>query len=54
MNKERLTNLLQKMVQTKSYSGEEKDMAMLCKAAMESFGFDEVNIIKYGSVLGCV
>lgn len=53
-NDERLISLLQTMVKTKSYSGEEKDMADLCMKVMKDFGFDEVKVIKYGTVLGCV
>ena len=55
MNKEeRLISLCQEEVRIPSMSGLEKQVAELMKHTMTSYGFDEVNIDKYGSVLGLI
>ena len=55
MNKEeRLISLCQEAVRIPSMSGQEKQVAELMKHTMTSYGFDEVNIDKYGSVLGMI
>ena len=55
MNKEeRLISLCQEAVRIPSMSGQEKQVAELMKHTMTSYGFDEVNIDKYGSVLGLI
>ena len=42
----------QESIRIPSPSGQEKQVAELMKAKMEEYGFDEVQIDRYGSVLG--
>lgn len=50
--KKELTDFMQRLVQTKSYSAKEKDVIQLIKEEMERVGFDEVKIDGLGSVVG--
>ena len=53
MNKEELlVSLCQEAIRIPSMSGHEKEVAGLLKKTMIDYGFDEVNIDKYGSVVG--
>lgn len=55
MNKEELLiSLCQEAIRIPSMSGHEKEVAGLLKKTMIDYGFDEVNIDKYGSVLGII
>lgn len=49
---ERLIAFCQEAIQTPSFSGQEKAVAEFMKRKMEESGFDEVQIDRYGSVLG--
>ena len=49
---ERLIAFCQEAIRTPSFSGRERDAAELMKRKMEEYGFDEVTIDHYGSVLG--
>ena len=51
---EQLIAFCQEAVRIPSYSGQEKRVAELMKRKMEEYGFDEVIIDKYGSVLGTI
>src|SRR3990172_7598705 len=44
----------QELVRSKSYSGQEEQVAGTIAAKMEALGFDEVKIDRYGNVLGRV
>ena len=51
---EQLIEFCQEAVRIPSYSGQEKGVAEFMKRKMEEYGFDEVIIDKYGSVLGTI
>ena len=51
---ERLVEFCREAIRIPSPSGQEKGVAELMKRKMEEYGFDEVIIDKYGSVLGTV
>ena len=50
----KLVGLLQTAVRTKSYSGEEGRMADLMEKTLLEFGFENVQRLRYGTVVGCV
>lgn len=50
----KLIELLQAAVRTKSYSGEENLMADLMEKALLELGFENVQRLQYGTVVGCV
>ena len=55
LTKERTATLIElcrKMVQTPSLSGQESEIAALIKKTMDSWGFDDVVVDKYGSIIG--
>lgn len=58
MTKEQLheytVRLCSALIQAKSYSGEEKQVAQVVKSAMEALGYDSVTIDAYGNVIGCI
>lgn len=55
MNKEELlVSLCQEAIRIPSMSGHEEKVAELMKNTMNRYGFDEVTIDKYGSVLGVI
>lgn len=49
---EKVIELCQRMVQTKSYSGEEKEVAHIFERFLSDNGFDRVTIDGYGNVIG--
>ena len=49
---QRLIEFCQQAVRIPSPSGQEREVAQLMKRKMEEYGFDEVLIDRYGSVLG--
>lgn len=51
---EKLIALCQEAIRIPSPSGQEEGVAKLMKRTMEDYGFDEVQIDAYGSVLGCM
>ena len=51
---QRLIAFCQQAVRIPSPSGQEREVAQLMKRKMEEYGFDEVIIDKYGSVLGTI
>lgn len=57
MDKEReeqVISLCQKLVQQKSYSGEESGVVSVLSENMKQMGFDEVTVDKYGNIIGCI
>lgn len=57
MDKEReeqVISLCQKLVQQKSYSGEESGVVSVLSEYMKQMGFDEVTVDKYGNIIGCI
>lgn len=46
--------LCQLLIQQKSYSGEENKAAEVVKAAFTKLGYDEVNVDRFGNVIGCI
>lgn len=44
--------LLQQMIQARSYSGEEKEVVNVINKAMENLGFDKIEIDEYGNIVG--
>jgi len=52
--KQELVGFCQSLIQTRSYSGEECAVARRIKAEMESLGYDETLIDRYGSVIGTI
>lgn len=52
IREEEVIHLCQKLIQAKSYSGEEDVVANHLKAFMEEKGFDEVIVDHYGNVIG--
>ena len=51
---EELVALCQKLIQERSYSGEEAGVAGILEAWMRSRGFDDVRIDRYGNIVGCI
>lgn len=51
---EKLIAFCQQAIRIPSPSGQEEGVAKLMKQTMEEYGFDEVGIDTYGSVLGCI
>lgn len=51
---EALVEFCQQAIRIPSFSGQERGVAELMKHKMEQYGFDEVIIDKYGSVLGTI
>ena len=50
----KMIELLQSAVRAKSYSGEENLMADLMEKTLLTWGFQEVQRLRYGSVIGCI
>ena len=50
--KENLFSLIQKLIQIKSYSGEEKEIVEFIVAKMKEFGFDEAYHDSFGNAIG--
>ena len=52
--KEQIVEVLQNLIQRRSYSGEEKEVAEYVKKLCLEVGYDTVHIDKYGNVIGSV
>jgi len=52
LEKENLFSLVQKLIQIKSYSGEEKEIVEFIVAKMKEFGFDEAYHDAFGNAIG--
>ncbi|NMB81236.1 MAG: YgeY family selenium metabolism-linked hydrolase, partial [Ignavibacteria bacterium] len=50
--KEELFSLIQKLVQIRSYSGEEKEIVQFIVSKMKEFGFDEAYHDSFGNAIG--
>lgn len=48
---EELVETLQNLIQRKSYSGEEKEVAEYIKETALKLGYDKVHVDKYGNVI---
>lgn len=46
--------LCQSLIQVRSYSGEEGQVAAKIQEALKAKGFDEVRVDRYGNVIGCI
>ena len=46
--------LCSRLIQAKSYSGEEREVVEVIKEEMNRFGYDEVTVDAYGNVIGCI
>ena len=51
---EQVISLCQKLIQQKSYSGEESGVVGVVSENMKQMGFDEVTVDKYGNIIGCI
>ena len=51
---EQVISLCQKLIQQKSYSGEESGVVGVLSENMKQMGFDEVTVDKYGHIIGCI
>ncbi len=49
-----VVDICQKLIQARSYSGEEGAVAAVLEGVMKRFGFDRVEIDKYGNVVGTI
>lgn len=52
--RQELVELCRNLVQARSYSGEEQEVARRVEAEMRSLGYDEVRVDRYGSVIGTI
>ncbi len=52
--KEQIVEVLQNLIQRRSYSGEEKEVAEYIKKLCLEVGYDTVHVDKYGNVIGSV
>lgn len=52
--KNKLLSLVQTMIQNKSYSGEEKDIVTALEKEFKNFGFDDVFVDDYGSIIASI
>lgn len=52
LEKENLFSLIQRLIQIKSYSGEEKEIVEFIVAKMKEFGFDEAYHDNFGNAIG--
>ncbi len=51
---EKTITLCSRLIQAKSYSGEEADAARVVAGAMKELDYDEVTVDVYGNVIGCL
>ena len=51
---EQVISLCQKLIQQKSYSGEESGVVGVLSENMKQMGFEEVTVDKYGNIIGCI
>lgn len=54
VREEQVVSLCQELVQQKSYSGHENGVVEILSNKMKEMGFDDVNIDKYGNIIGCI
>lgn len=47
-------DLCRKLIQQKSYSGEENGVVAVLSDNMKQMGFDEVEVDRYGNIIGCI
>ena len=52
--KEKVVAALQKAIQAKSYSGEEKGVVEYLEKLFKDIGYDTVHIDRYGNIIGCI
>ena len=52
--KEKVVEALQKAIQAKSYSGEEKGVVEYLEKLFKDIGYDTVHIDRYGNIIGCI
>ena len=52
--KEKVVDALQKAIQVKSYSGEEKGVVEYLEKLFKDIGYDTVHIDRYGNIIGCI
>lgn len=50
----KVVEVCQKLIQARSYSGEEGQVAKVLEETMKEFGFDRVDVDKYGNVVGTI
>ena len=51
---EQVITLCQKMIQQRSYSGEEQGVVEVLSGHMKKMGYDEVTVDQYGNIIGCI
>lgn len=51
---DQVISLCQALVQQKSYSGGEAGVVSVLSENMKAMGFDEVNVDRYGNIVGCI
>lgn len=51
-NRDKVVSLTQKLIKTKSYSGQEEPMIEVLKKTFQQYGFDDYQVDKYGSIVG--
>ncbi|MDC7223466.1 MAG: YgeY family selenium metabolism-linked hydrolase [Spirochaetales bacterium] len=49
-----VVEICQKLIQARSYSGEEGQVAQVLQEVMNQFGFDRVDVDRYGNVVGTI
>ncbi len=51
---ENTIDLCSRLIQAKSYSGEEREVVGVIEREMRRLGYDEVTVDEYGNVIGCL
>lgn len=51
---DQVVELCRKLVQQKSYSGNEEGVVSVLSENMKQMGFDEVTVDRYGNIIGCI
>lgn len=51
---DQVVDLCRKLIQQKSYSGEENGVVAVLSDNMKQMGFDEVEVDRYGNIIGCI
>lgn len=51
---DQVIELCRKLIQQKSYSGNEDGMVKVLSENMKALGFDEVTVDRYGNIIGCI
>lgn len=52
--KEMILDVLQKVIQIESYSGNEKELVMYLEGLLKKIGYDDVHVDKYGNMIGVI